>query len=100
MTAFGGTSNRGAVFSYDLASNAYEVIHSFDIPNGYQPQYGLVAIGATLYGTTVFGGDNDNGVLFSIVIPEPSGLIILSIAFACGRVRRHSMNIPCARPRR
>jgi uncharacterized repeat protein (TIGR03803 family) len=100
MTAFGGDANRGAMFRYDLATGDYSMIHSFDIADGYQPQYSLVHLGSRLYGTTVFGGSptahSEGGVLFSVAIPEPSSACLMAIAglMAIGRRQRVAQPVP------
>jgi uncharacterized repeat protein (TIGR03803 family) len=56
------------------ASVAYSVIHSFggSAEDGSSPYAGLVNVNGTLYGTTEFGGANDDGTVFSLT-PTPSG---------------------------
>ncbi len=66
----------GTVFSYDLSTNTYTVLHKFKggTGDGSTPDHGgLVLIGSTLYGVTTEGGEygesdgeDGGGVLFSI----------------------------------
>jgi uncharacterized repeat protein (TIGR03803 family) len=66
----GGTNNKGAFFQLTPAGK-YTVLYSFcsqtGCPDGTYLQNGLlVAPGNTFYGTTLQGGDNNNGTLFKI----------------------------------
>lgn len=73
-TKSGGADGVGVVFSFDLAdSNAsanYKMIHSFhkkDKKNGYTTEHGFVTRSNTkLYGLTHYGGEHDNGVIYSL----------------------------------
>lgn len=61
----GGTFDDGVIFEYDPAgSGTYTVLHQFDENNGISPYSGLTESGGKFYGTTRFGGDEDNGTLF------------------------------------
>jgi hypothetical protein len=90
MAAFGGTESHGTIFRMRPDGTGYETIHSFDITDGNEPQYSLVQVGPKLYGTTIFGGETDNGVLFSLAIPEPTTLRLCTLvaAYAAKRRRR------------
>ncbi len=57
----------GVIFSYDLLASAYRELHDFDNANGMYP-YGsslLQAGDGKLYGGTLSGGANGDGVIFS-----------------------------------
>lgn len=66
----------GTIFSYDLSTNTYTVLHKFKggTADGSTPDHGgLTLIGNTLYGVTTEGGGNGefdggtgDGVLFSV----------------------------------
>jgi len=68
-TSGGGTSNSGVIFQL-TPSGTVTVIYEFDSThpaNGYQSFSGLVAAtDGNLYGSTIFGGSANNGVLFKI----------------------------------
>jgi uncharacterized repeat protein (TIGR03803 family) len=68
MTGDGGTNDAGVVFKMDAGSTNLTVLHSFvgGIADGNYPNEGVVLGGATLYGTTYYGGSNDIGIAFSI----------------------------------
>ena len=69
----GGANNDGMVFELSPpkvgATNWKEtVLHSFNLDKGAGPVAGLVADGAgNLYGTTYYGGADDNGVAFELM---------------------------------
>lgn len=69
MTTFGGTSNYGVLFEYDPAVNVYtKKIDFTSNPNGATP-YGslMVTSGGKVFGLTVNGGTNGQGILFEYV---------------------------------
>jgi uncharacterized repeat protein (TIGR03803 family) len=73
-TALGGVQNGGTVFEITPAGTLITV-HSFcdQPPCIYQPSAGLVlASNGNFYGTTVYGGDHDNGSVFEI---SPAGTV-------------------------
>jgi len=71
MTTYGGTGNKGAIFSIDLNnSNQFANLHSFAATSseGANP-YGSPIFsvdGAKIYGMTTYGGASNKGVVFSI----------------------------------
>jgi uncharacterized repeat protein (TIGR03803 family) len=67
-TVNGGTASCycGTVYKVTLSGNE-SVLHSFSgEPDGFGPEYGLLAVSGTLYGTTTNGGTNDDGTIFAI----------------------------------
>jgi uncharacterized repeat protein (TIGR03803 family) len=60
-TGVGGAYNSGTVFSLDLNTGAETVRHSFNSngTDGWYPQGGVIDVNGTLYGTTIYGG-NEN----------------------------------------
>ena len=66
-TASGGSSGNGTVFKLNTNGTGYAVLHSFtNTPDGTTPRAGLLLNGATLYGTTAFGGTYGNGTVFKL----------------------------------
>lgn len=71
-TAAGGANCQhrggcGTVFSFDPATGAETVLHSFGgTGDGYDPQTGLINVKGTLYGTTFGGGAYGDGAVFAI----------------------------------
>jgi uncharacterized repeat protein (TIGR03803 family) len=72
-TIGGGANNTGTVFSI-TPSGTEKVVYSFGASgsgDGAYPQFdGVIAVNGVLYGTTIDGGANGNGVVFSVT---PSG---------------------------
>jgi uncharacterized repeat protein (TIGR03803 family) len=67
MTQLGGANNVGVVYSFDLGTGTYTVLHSFDGTYGSGPLSGLVqASNGMLYGMTPTGGSFGYGVLFGV----------------------------------
>ncbi len=66
-TTMGGTANDGTVFAMNLDGSNFHVVHSFSggTTDGSDPEAGLFAIGTTLYGTTLAGG-NGTGTVFAV----------------------------------
>jgi uncharacterized repeat protein (TIGR03803 family) len=55
----------GVIFSYDLLTSAYKELHDFDNANGIYPYGSLLQGGdGKLYGGTLSGGANGDGVIF------------------------------------
>jgi len=66
-TGGGGTQNCGTVFKLTPAGAA-SILHSFKCApaDGQDPGAGLINVGGTLYGTTGFGGTNNEGTVFKV----------------------------------
>jgi uncharacterized repeat protein (TIGR03803 family) len=90
---YGTTSNGGAYrvgsvggTAFTLATNGtnYRVLHSFGSgADGNYPIASLLAMSGTLYGTTYFGGnDNDGGTIFSVT---PAGTETLLHSFGASK---------------
>lgn len=82
MTEGGGDYGEGVVFKINTDGNGYGLLHEFagGVDDGADTYGTFTFSGSTLYGTTDFGGDNNGGVVFSMVIPEPSTLLLLAPA--------------------
>jgi len=66
MTAAGGSSHSGVIFSFDPSSYTYTKLKDFDYADGYSPFGSLMqASDGKLYGMTPYGGSNSYGVIFS-----------------------------------
>jgi uncharacterized repeat protein (TIGR03803 family) len=59
-TYFGGTNNKGTVFSVGASGTGFTTIHSFSGSDGEFPAAGLALSSNTLYGTTAMGCDWTN----------------------------------------
>ena len=65
--SLGGSSGQGTVFSVNSDGTGYTVLHNFTGgADGAFPTAGLILSGNTLYGTTVNGGNSDNGTVFAL----------------------------------
>lgn len=66
-TFYGGTSGLGTVFSLDPTTGAETVLYSFlGGTDGEYVQAGLIEANGVLVGTTVHGGANNQGTVFSL----------------------------------
>ena len=63
-TGGGGTSNKGAIFEYNPATNTYLVKRSFTDPDGTGPSGNLLLYNNKIYGTTTAGGTAAAGTIF------------------------------------
>jgi uncharacterized repeat protein (TIGR03803 family) len=70
-TSAGGKDNQGTVFSIPVTGGTLTTLSTFPFPDGThggQPGAGLTLSGSTLFGTTVRGGTNGQGTVFSVPI--------------------------------
>ena len=66
MTAYGGSSEMGVLFSFDPSSSTYTNLKDCDETSGAYPSGSLIkANNGKLYGMTPYGGSSGNGVIFS-----------------------------------
>ncbi len=88
-TTGGGTYGSGAVFELTPAAGGgwtEQVLHSFNGTDGVDPVAGLISDAAgNLYGTTQFGGSNNNGTVFEIAFP-PVALQFVPLSQPCRAV--------------
>jgi uncharacterized repeat protein (TIGR03803 family) len=63
---YGGVNGAGVIFEFDPATNVYSRKYNFnEATTGKSPAGGLTFYNGKLWGTTVYGGLNDNGTLYS-----------------------------------
>jgi uncharacterized repeat protein (TIGR03803 family) len=66
-TVLGGANNGGTLFKLNIDGSGFQTLHNFNGSDGKQPSAALIqSIGGTLYGTTVGGGANNDGVVFKL----------------------------------
>jgi len=71
-TMQGGEHSAGTIFSYNLGDSTFNVMYSFSEPvdgineDGANPMAELFLYNNNLYGTTIAGGSNGTGTVFSI----------------------------------
>jgi uncharacterized repeat protein (TIGR03803 family) len=63
----GGMNGLGYIFGYDLVTQTYSILYSFETTRGANPYFESLIQGTNgkLYGTTYNGGANNKGVIFS-----------------------------------
>ena len=103
MTALGGASGLGAIFEMGLDGSGYSVLHSMGgAPgDGSNARGDLILADGLAYGMTANGGSADDGMIFSVSVPEPSSLLLLTAAGAAAWAahRRWKKNSTRALPR-
>jgi uncharacterized repeat protein (TIGR03803 family) len=89
-TLYGASVGGEDIYSFNLDSNTFTVVGSFGDPvNGNEPIGGLTLVGSTLYGMTESGGAGaEEGVIYSIEIPEPVTFSMFVAAGGCLLLRR------------
>ncbi len=66
-TYYGGTGNKGALFSININGNGYKKIFDFTGANGANPNIGSLKFeGNRLWGMASNGGAHNNGIVYSI----------------------------------
>jgi len=65
VTPHGGTSYSGVIYSYNIASDIYTALYSFNNTLGNSPFGSPILVGNKLYGLTTSGGAKGVGVLYS-----------------------------------
>lgn len=97
-TTGGGQYNAGTVFSVNIRTGAESVLHAFtNVPDGADPQGGLVLVNGTLYGTTTQGGSYGSygsGTVFGIGIDGKNERVLHS--FGDGTDGRNPLAAPIA----
>ena len=79
ITEYGGAGGSGTIFSYNLSSGTEDVLHNFGTAtDGSSPEGGLTLAGSAVYGTTIAGGVNQLGTIFSYTLTTGSENILHS----------------------
>ena len=95
----GGQDNDGVIFELPAGSSTILTLATFNGANGANPESGLIFVpDGNLYGTTVYGGQYDDGAVFELSqsVPEPASLGLLPAATTglLLRRRRGRMSAP------
>src|SRR5262249_55816861 len=66
-TQAGGAFGKGTLFSYDISTSQFSVLHNFasDPSDGASSNCGVTLVGSVLYGTTKSGGTASDGTIYS-----------------------------------
>jgi uncharacterized repeat protein (TIGR03803 family) len=87
-TYYGGNSNQGVIFVLKPPASSggawtQKVLHRFAGPDGANPHAGLIAgPGGVFYGTTLNGGSEGQGTIFSLAPPvSPGGAWNLNVLY-------------------
>ena len=84
-TSQGGTDNKGVLFSFVIATNAFTKLHDFTQATGSSPDGGVIkASDGKLYGMTLNGGSNDVGTIFSFDLTSNTYTKIFDCSFPDG----------------
>jgi len=85
LSAFGGVNNQGAIFSFNLATGRDSILWSFNGASGALPTGSLVqATDGMMYGLTLQGGTNNQGVLFRFNPVSGQDTVLLSFIDSLG----------------
>ncbi len=97
----GGTGAAGAVFSYNLSSSQFTLVHNFSAlasngTNAYgaYPVAPVSRVGDSLIGTTFSGGPGAAGTVFSIPLPLPPAWITNIVRNMNDTVTLHFLGAP------
>jgi uncharacterized repeat protein (TIGR03803 family) len=93
-TRSGGLNGDGTVYSVRTDGSDFSLLHSFDYSvggphDGAEPFGELVRIGNALFGTTRFGGENNDGTVFSIDLDGSNYSLRASLLDEIGRFPGH-----------
>jgi uncharacterized repeat protein (TIGR03803 family) len=85
-TTSGGAYGQGTVYSIDPKTGVETVLYSFQNngTDGVDPHAGLIDVNGMLYGTTIHGGPDDVGTVFSINPSTGAETVLFSFDFTQG----------------
>jgi uncharacterized repeat protein (TIGR03803 family) len=68
VTDGGGPNAVGTVYSFNSQGTGFRILHGFGAghADGAEPAGAILIVGGVIYGTTVFGGANDQGVVYAL----------------------------------
>jgi uncharacterized repeat protein (TIGR03803 family) len=75
----GGPANLGTIFTIGVDGTGFRLLHSFvgGQDDGAGPTGDLLISGGNFYGMTSAGGSANDGLIFSIPVPEPSAFLFV-----------------------
>lgn len=71
VTLYGGTLNQGTIYRINSTGGGHQILHNFSgqtYGDGANPNASLLIVNDTIYGTTLNGGTNNRGVIFSLTL--------------------------------
>jgi uncharacterized repeat protein (TIGR03803 family) len=84
-TAFSGLNGGGTLFSFNPITNAFSTIFNFNgTSTGGTPYGGVIEVNNKLYGTTNFGGTNNNGTIYNVDMITGTHSILASFTGSVG----------------
>lgn len=85
VTQYGGTNNKGIIFSFNPANNSFNTLYNFTQADGCLPEGAMIqGADGKLYGTAAYGGVNDKGVIFSYDITTNTYVKLFDFVQATG----------------
>ena len=71
-------ADQGTIFRINKDGTGFTVVRRFSGPDGKMPFGPLISSGTNIFGTTMYGGAMDQGVIFSLVVPPVEPVILSS----------------------
>jgi uncharacterized repeat protein (TIGR03803 family)/autotransporter-associated beta strand protein len=95
MTPYGGTSQVGIIFDYDLTAKKEKIVYSFgqNGGDGINPLGSLIQSGNILYGTTGGGGAHGDGTVFEYNLATGFESVLYSFNGADGEDPKGSLTL-------
>ena len=93
MSADGGATGQGTIFSLPAAGGTPTILYSFDNTHGLNPTGDLLLVGSTFYGMTTDGGPSGSGVIFSEPLSGGSPTIMATLNSVTGALPRGDLTL-------
>jgi uncharacterized repeat protein (TIGR03803 family) len=94
-TTGGGSVGAGTIFSIKNDGSDFTSLYGFTgVGDGVSPSSDLTLSANVLYGTTVYGGDANNGTVFSLGLPASSAPQLMIASFGADIVLSWATNFP------
>ena len=80
MTTYGGTNDKGTIFTINNDGTGFSKVHDFDGSNGENPYGSLVVSNGKLWGVTSSGGTSNRGLIFNMDTSGTGFNVVLNLA--------------------